>query len=337
MTYIRVTKAMLFRLFIFIATLLLVGCDEDVALSKGTLDQLGNSGVLIGHFSADGSKLVTVDGTNVLHVWETSNRVREFTVPKDKMPDLVREVVISQDNSMLIVVGDNELQFWSLPKQKFVTKVSFNGVSGYAYITSVALAPTMDKIVVAMSDGTVNMANLHTQVNNQFAPHTRPVMHVQWDDKGEMVMTAAQDGKLALWQFGSPEPVFTKEFNHRVTSLAVRRDFSEFFVSDALDNQVIATLLDGADKSELKYMARFKVFRKALFIEQSAYLATSSSKSHLTIWDTKSGNEIGTWQIDTLNAGATIVDMYAPSREKLVTLSSDGLLEEWALNMLAIK
>ncbi|KZN69248.1 WD40 repeat domain-containing protein [Pseudoalteromonas luteoviolacea] len=328
---------MLFRLIVIIASVLLVGCDDDVVLSKGTLDKLGNNGVLIGHFSADGSKMVTVDSTNSLHVWEMNSRTSEFSVPQEKMPELVREVVLSQDNTMLIVVGDNQLQFWSLPKQKLVTKVTFNGVSGYAHITSVALAPTMDKIVVAMSDGTVNMANLHTQVNNQFAPHSRPVMHVQWDDKGEMVMTAAQDGKLALWQFGSPEPLFTKEFSHRVTSLAVRRDFSEFFVSDALDNQVIASLLDGANKSELKYMARFKVFRKALFIEQSAYLATSSSKSHLTIWDTKSGNELGTWQIDTLNAGATIVDMYAPSREKLVTLSSDGLLEEWALNMLATK
>ncbi|MBQ4834986.1 WD40 repeat domain-containing protein [Pseudoalteromonas luteoviolacea] len=326
---------MLYRLFPIIIVLILAGCEDDISLSNGTVNQLGDKGILIGHFSQDGTKLVTVDSSNSLSVWNSDTRAPEFTVPQDKMPDMVREVVLSKDNNMLIVVGDNQLRFWSLTSKKLVTKVNFTGVSGYGYISSVALSPAMDKIVVAMSDGTVNMAHLHTQVNNQFAPHSRPVMHVEWDDKGELFLTAAQDGKLALWRFGSPEPVFTKEFNHRVTSLAVRNDFSEFFVSDALDNQVIASLIDGADKSELKYMARFKVFRKALFIEQSRLLATSSSKSQLTIWDTKSGNELGTWQINTVNSGATIVDMYAPSKEKLVTLSSDGLLEEWALNMLA--
>ncbi|KZN46151.1 WD40 repeat domain-containing protein [Pseudoalteromonas luteoviolacea] len=326
---------MLLRLIPLLLVLLLVGCDDEVKLSQGTISQLGDKGVLIGHFSQDGSKLVTIDSTNALTVWDSSSMEALFTVPQDKMPDLTREVVLSKDNNMLIVVGDNQLKFWSLATKKLVTKVNFSGVSGYAHITSVALSPSMDKIIVAMSDGTVNMAHLHTQVNNQFAPHTRPVMHVEWDAKGELFMTAAQDGKLALWRFGSPDPVFTKEFNHRVTSLAVRKDFSEFFVSDALDNQVIASLIDGADKSELKYMARFKVFRKALFIEKSGLLATSSSKSQLTIWDAKSGNELGTWQINTVNSGATIVDMYAPSKEKLVTLSSDGLLEEWALNMLA--
>ncbi|AOT10468.1 WD40 repeat domain-containing protein [Pseudoalteromonas luteoviolacea] len=326
---------MLFRLIPFLLMLFLTGCEDEILLSKGTISQLGNKGVLIGHFSQDGSKLVTVDSTNTLTVWDSKSMTELFSVPKDKMPELSRDVVLSKDNNMLIVVGDNLLQFWSLSTEKLVTKVSFTGVSGYAHITSVSLSPSMDKIIVAMSDGTVNMAHLHTQVNNQFAPHSRPVMHVEWDDKGELFLTAAQDGKLALWQFGSPEPVFTKEFNHRVTSLAVRKDFSEFFVSDALDNQVIASLIDGADKSELKYMARFKVFRKALFIEKSRLLATSSSKSQLTIWDTQSGNELGTWQINTVNSGATIVDMYAPTKEKLVTLSSDGLLEEWALNMLA--
>ncbi|TMP39527.1 beta-propeller domain-containing protein [Pseudoalteromonas rubra] len=313
----------------------LIACSEDVQLSKGSVGRLNESGIALGHFSKDGSKLVTFDNQKQIQVWDVATQRVEFTVPQAKTPGFVRDVALSEDLQMLVIASETELAFWSLDKGKLVTKVAFGGVTPGAVITAMAISPKNDKAIVAMADGTINMADLHTQINNRFAPHSRPVQHVFWDEKGELFVTGAQDGKLALWKFGSAEPIFMKEFDHRVTSVAVSEDFSELFASDALNEQVVTSLTDGQSISELQYMSRFKVFRKALFIRGSELLATSSSKSHLSIWNTQNGEELGTWQISSVHDGATIVDMYAADRNSLLTLSSDGILEAWTLNALA--
>ncbi|MCG7534079.1 hypothetical protein [Pseudoalteromonas sp. OOF1S-7] len=322
-------------MLVLICVLVLSACNEEIQLSKGNVGRLNDSGIVMGHFSKDGTKLVTFDNQKQIQVWDVATQQTEFTVPEDKTPEFVRDIALSEDLQMLVIASETELAFWSLSKGKLVTKVAFGGVTPGAVITAMAISPKNDKAIVAMADGTINMADLHTQINNRFAPHSRPVQHVFWDDKGELFVTGAQDGKLALWKFGSAEPIFMKEFDHRVTSVAVRDDFSALFASDALNEQVVTSLADGQSISELQYMSRFKVFRKALFIKGSKLLATSSSKSHLSIWNTQSGEELGTWQISFIHDGATIVDMYAADNHTLLTLSSDGILEAWTLNALA--
>ncbi|WP_125781463.1 WD40 repeat domain-containing protein [Pseudoalteromonas rubra] len=327
---------MWFRGWLVLLFVLILGaCNDEIQLSKGNIGRLNDSGIVMGHFSKDGTKLVTFDNLKQIQVWNVADQQVEFTVPKDKTPEFVRDIALSEDLQMLVIASETELAFWSLSKGKLVTKVAFGGVTPGAVITAIAISPKNDKAIVAMADGTINMADLHTQINNRFAPHSRSVQHVFWDDKGELFVTGAQDGKLALWKFGSAEPIFMKEFDHRVTSVAVRDDFSALFASDALNEQVVTSLTDGQSISELQYMSRFKVFRKALFIKGSELLATSSSKSHLSIWNTQSGEELGTWQINFVHDGATIVDMYAADRHTLLTLSSDGILEAWTLNALA--
>ncbi|MCG9768500.1 hypothetical protein EXT48_08760 [Pseudoalteromonas sp. CO348] len=317
--------------------LFLVGCGSQPEISKGVTSQLTQNGIILGHFSKDGKWSVTLDSNAEIHIYDNANQSVIFSVPKDKIKTPVKEVLLSDDKEMLIVAGENLISIWSVPKQKLITNVPFAGVSPLASISALALSHNNQRLLVAMDDGSLNMADLFTKLNNRFMPHTRPIEHLAFDNSGDYFVTGAQDGLVALWQFASPEPLYEHQFSHRVTSLTVSHDGKHLFVSDGLNAQHVLDFESGKQLSELKYMARFKMFRKAKFISDSGLLATSSSKSHLSIWRYESGEELGTWSIHTESEGATVVDMYVPNPDTLVTLNSDGMLETWAVNVLAKK
>lgn len=315
----------------------LIGCGSQPEISKGVTSQLTQNGVIIGHFSKDGEWTVTLDGNADIQIHDNTDQSIVFKVPKDKVKTPVKALLLSDDKSMLVIAGENLISIWSVPKQKLVTNVPFAGVSPLASISSLALSHDNKRLLVAMDDGSVNMADLFTKINNRFMPHSRPIEHLAFHENAEYFVTGAQDGLVALWQFASPEPVYQHQFNHRVTSLTVSPDGKRLFVSDGLNAQHVLDFESGKLISELKYMARFKMFRKAKFISNSGLLATSSSKSHLSIWRYDSGEELGTWSIRTASEGATVVDMYVSNSSTLVTLNSDGMLETWAVNLLAEK
>ncbi|WP_440053222.1 WD40 repeat domain-containing protein [Pseudoalteromonas sp. T1lg65] len=323
-----------FRALVFSLLTLVVGCGSQVELSQGIESQLSSSGVILGHFSEDGEWIVTVDESAKISIFDEL-RQEIFSVPKDKVKLPVMEVLLSNDKNMLVVAGENLVSIWSVEKKKLVTNIPFAGVSPLASISAVALSSDNRRLLVAMDDGSLNMADLFTKLNNRFMPHTRPIQHLAFDNTGEKFVTGAQDGRVALWNFASPDAIYETQFDHRVTSLTVSKDGKMLFVSDGLNAQHILDFESGELLTDLKYMARFKVFRKAKFIEGSGLLATSSSKSHLSIWKYESGEEVGTWSIKTHRDGATIVDMFVADKNTLVTLNSDGILEKWALNMLA--
>ncbi|MBD1583754.1 WD40 repeat domain-containing protein [Pseudoalteromonas sp. S16_S37] len=320
--------------FTILFLLLLSGCSKDLAISEGVVHQFEVEPLLVGQISDDGRLLLTVTASEQVKVWRTAAKQIEYQVPQNELLKPVRHALLSRDNTLLIMANYDTLGVWSVSGKAFVHKVQFSGVDPMAAISHIALSPNNGRVLVAMTDGSVNMADLNTRLNNRFKPHDRPIDFLSFGNQGELFLTGAQDGKVGLWQFGSPKALFEKEFAHRVTSLSVNQDFSRFFVSDGLNAQHIKTLTRGEEVTKLNYTARFKVFRKSQFIPTAELLATSSSKSHLSLWNTQTGDELGTWTIKTQREGATIVSMHTTQTGKLYTLNSDAMLESWDLNAL---
>ncbi|WP_152087824.1 WD40 repeat domain-containing protein [Pseudoalteromonas sp. A25] len=320
--------------FTFLFLLLLSGCSKDVAISEGVVHQFEIEPLLMGQISDDGRLLLTVNTSEQVKVWRTASKQVEYQVPEKELLKPVRHALLSRDNTLLLMANYDTLGVWSVAGKAFIHKVQFSGVDPMAVISHIALSPNNGRVLVAMTDGSLNMADMNTRLNNRFKPHERPIDFLSFGNQGELFLTGAQDGKVALWQFGSPKAMFEKEFAHRVTSLSVNKDFSRFFVSDGLNAQHIKTLTQGEEVAKLNYSARFKVFRKSLFISNADLLATSSSKSHLTLWHTNTGDELGTWTIQTQREGATILSMHATQTGTLYTLNSDAILESWDLSAL---
>lgn len=328
----------MWRLFgLLLLASVLPGCGEQPEISSGVTKQLDTDGVVLGHFSKDGQWSVTLDSHSEVKIFDNNDNRTVFAVPKDKIKTPVTALLLSNDKNMLVIAGENLVSVWSTSKQKFITNIPFAGVSPLASISALALSNDNQRLLVGMDDGSLNMADLFTKLNNRFVPHQRPIKHLSFLPDSERFVSGGQDGKVAMWQFASPDALFERQFDHRITSLTISDSGQQLFVSDGLNAQYVMDLEQQQQVSELHYMARFKMFRQAKFIPGSNLLATSSSKSHLSIWRYNDGEELGTWSIQAKRKGASVVDMYSPNSNTLVTLNSDGILETWALNQLAQK
>ncbi|WP_419147125.1 WD40 repeat domain-containing protein [Pseudoalteromonas 'SMAR'] len=315
----------------------LAACADQPEISRGVTKQLDTDGIVLGHFSKDGQWSVILDSHSQVKIFDNHANRPVFAVPKDKVKTPVTALLLSNDKNMLVIAGENLVSIWSISKQKLITNIPFAGVSPLASISALALSDDNQRLLVGMDDGSLNMADLFTKLNNRFMPHQRPIQHLAFLPGAERFISGGQDGKVAMWQFASPDALFERQFDHRITSLTISDDGHQLFISDGLNAQHVMDLEQQQQVSELHYMARFKMFRQAKFIPGSNLLATSSSKSHLSIWRYNDGEELGTWSIQAKRKGATVVDMYSPDANTLVTLNSDGILETWALNQLAQK
>ena len=319
---------------ITLINMLLVGCSKEIEISRGIEHTFSDSGITKGQFSDDGKLLLAITGEGSVKLWQVQSKQLEFEIPKDPALSPVKHITLSQDNTLVLVASDNMVGLWSVPGRTMLNKVRFSGVTANATITAMSLSPHKDRLLVGMADGSINMADINTRLNNRYRPHSQPVRHLEFDTQGELFLSGALDGKVGLWQFGSPTALFEQEFAHRITSLVVNDDFSRFFVSDGLSAHHIKHLTSGEEQSNLNYSARFKIFRQSRFLERGALLATSSSKSHLSLWHTGTGDEIGTWTIQTKNKGASVVAMYGDNNGHLLTFNSDAVLERWDLDVI---
>lgn len=322
-----------FKLLIIFTTFILFGCNEEVSFSKGVVSDLSSEQLLSAQFSKQGSLLLILKLSGQATVFNANNFNVEFEVPKNEELQQTRLALLSGDGSKLILANDNDVAIWSVSGKALIGKTQFMGVQQFAKISALAISDDNDKLIVGMSDGAINMATISTRLNNRFKPHTRPVTHISFLDN-EKYWSASQDGKLAYRVFASAEPITEQEFAHRITSLVLGHDNNKMFVSDALKTQLVKPLTGQGTAIQLQYMARFMVFRQAYFINHADLLATSSSKNHLSLWDTQTGEELGTWQSQVETPTATILSMFSNDKGELLTINSDAMLEKWDLTQL---
>lgn len=321
------------QLLICLLVLVISGCGEDVPLSKGVISQLETNQLLSAQFSTHGNMLLVLDYDGQVAVFDANNFNLVFKPPEDEEFLGTRFAFLSEDGTKLILANDNEIAIWSLSEKKLIGQTKFSGVQQIATITAIALSHSNDRLVVGMSDGTINMATITTRLNNRFRPHTRPVTHLYFQDE-TLYWSASEDGILAQREFANPKPITEQEFAHRITTLSFDQVSEYLFVSDALKTQLIKSVKQPALSKQLQYMARFMTFRKAYFASYDNLLFTTSSKNHLSLWDIRTGEEIGTWRTQVNKPSATILSMHRNAKGELLTINSDAMVEAWDLNLL---
>lgn len=310
----------------------LVGCQNEQTLFENNKVVEVSESLLDGDFSADGKSLLLLTSENQVKLWNIEKRQIELTLPQDKLPLPIRSVILSDDASIALILGENDVSIYRLAPLEYIGKMRFEGVSPLARISSAALSKNKLRFVAGMEDGTINMAQLDTGINNSFQPHRQRVSHLLFEGNNEFVYSGSLDGQIAKWRFAEPKALYSTIYQHRITSLQFDEKHQRLFVSDGLREQIVYHSQTLTEYVKLDYMSRFKPFRQAMFDDSGKLLITAGTKNNLTFWDLMSGKEVGMWDFKVHKESASLIAMKELKGQLLYTLNTDGMIESWPLD-----
>jgi WD40 repeat protein len=313
---------------------LILACQSEQPIFKNNeIIEVGES-LLAAEFSGDGSRLLMLTSENQVKLWDLDKNALELTLPQENLPIPIRSLTLSNDAQVALVIGENDVVIYRLTPMEYIGTMRFEGVSPLARISSSALSHNKIRFVAGMEDGTINMAQLDTGINNSFRPHRQRVSHLLFESNGEYLYSGSLDGQIAKWRFAEPKALYSTIFQHRITSLQVDEVQSRLFVSDGLREQNVYDSKELKPLLKLDYLSRFKPFRQATFESSGRFLVTAGTKRQLTFWDLESGQDIGMWDFQVNKESASLIALKEVSKHVLLTVNTDGMIEKWPLNQL---
>ncbi|BBN83478.1 hypothetical protein PA25_34630 [Pseudoalteromonas sp. A25] len=307
----------------------LMSCSEPILLEPTNQYQFSDVLVLDGQLSGDAEQvMLLLEGPN-LAIWRVFDKQTVMSINETQLPSNVRTIHLNDLAKLVLVAGDNIVQFWHSLSGELIGTLNVAGVDELARVCALTTSDDGDEVAIGFTDGSVSLVKRKSKEMKQFMPHSSNIIAIHFVKNNRMI-TGAHDGVVKAWDRETGDNYYQRKFDSRLSSLALSEDHQQLFVADALKTQEVLSVNDGSTLSKLHYITRFKWFRQALFMPNSRYLVTSSPKAELTVWDVLSGQERMSWQIDTHSMGTTLLDMVVIN-DQFVTLSSEGVIETWPL------
>lgn len=315
-------------LFVFLFFMFMTGCTDSFKIKAFKQQRLNESLVLAGRLSEDGQLAALVLQGPKINVQDLNTREALLSIEPARLPSTVRTVLMNKRHDLLLVAGEQHLQIWHVGLKSLIGTLEVKGHDTLARVSALSLSDSAKLIGVGMTDGSVVIFDRAQETSRRIIPHTSNVGHLHFfDDKH--LLSGSHDGYVKLWTIESGKEIYALQYPSRVSTLTIDRHSNRFFVSDSLRTQQIIATESGKKLLELAYNARFRWFRKALFLSHSPYLLTTSPKSELSLWHTLENKEALNWHVSTDSMGTTVFDIVELSDGDLVTLNSDGVVEYW--------
>ncbi|MDK2597277.1 hypothetical protein QNM18_19670 [Pseudoalteromonas sp. P94(2023)] len=312
--------------------LTITSCGDVAKNPQTAFYRLSKTPIEFGVFSSDATLatflsqgMLTVskaDGTGILH---------QFEIGGSKVTGLA----ISQDSTLLAVSFEKFIVVWNLISGAELGKFNVVGSSEFAKISHIALYAKPLKLLVGMTDGTLNLLDFENSLTKQVKYHDARISFLALGSHRQLIISAGHDGLVSLHDANTLASTYQYRMSKRVTSLAHNFQHNVLFISDALNDQILINPFAAElAVTKLKYKERFRWFRAAAISPDGQYLATGSSKFWWTLWHASNGQEIGAFAIKAASTTALILDMHINKQNILTTLNSDGIVEHWDINAL---
>lgn len=284
-----------------------------------------------GALSKDAKFAVTLSRSRALTVWDNETKSAIYSWSAENFDAPTYLVSLSGNNRYLATAGKQQISLFDLSNGQLALRWQVNGFDPDSSISTLALNQSGKQVAIGMNEGSVIIVNLSSQQLSMFKQHDTEVSHLEFGQFNEHILSAGYDGKVLWWAKSSGAVVKAFSLPQRITSTGFDEANRRLFFADSLDNHRIIDPTSNTDIAQLDYPERYRYFRKALFIDHGHELITATSKQAIIHWDAKSGKEIQHWDISAFSLGTTVMDMVLDDTGELLTLSSDGGLERWAL------
>lgn len=315
-----------------LAIMAISGCNQAVVMkTPDNLQPLVKESLIDGVLSTDASMAVTLGRSRTLSVWDvaTTRLLHQWTY--DDLDEPYYLVALSGNKHYLASAGKHKVSLFNLETGQLDIRWTAQGFNADASISSLFLSQTGSTILVGMNDGSITVIQRSSMTMSLFKQHSAAVNHLELSHFEQQVLSTGLDGDVHIWATYNGELISSFSRPQQITSVSYDETNRRLFIADALDNNVIIDTLTTQPVSHLDYLERYRYFRQALFINHGNHLITATSKQSVIYWDASSGKELAHWDITADNAGTTVLSMVLKPNGKLLTLSSDGVLETWSL------
>jgi WD40 repeat protein len=318
------TSYRLFCIFAFLLlTLVLLGCSEPKLIVKSEHQyQYTQNKLVDGKLSKNGHYTVLLDVQN-LTLWNNQNRSVVRTWPT---PFNAYHTAISNTGQRAVIAGKSEVAIFEADSDQLISQWNVQSFLDDATVTLIQLHESGNIVLVGMSDGGVLFFDLLKGQQSKFAMHTGPVSQLIYQSS-LAVWSASTDGSIALWQPSDGKLLKEHQLPHRVMAIAVSDKL--MFAADNLYTQKIWSQLDNNALTQLDVGRGWLFLKAALFVDNNTKLLTASTKQHIWLWDSQTGQALSQWQLKVYSVGSHILDWGLNQQGHLQTINSDGVLELW--------
>ncbi|QLE84370.1 WD40 repeat domain-containing protein [Shewanella sp. Scap07] len=226
---------------------------------------------------------------------------------------------LSKQSVALWQISDGQsLGWWSLPASGQSVAISNRG-----------------NLLVGLSDASV--MSLDPQQNRliQFLGHSEKINRVAISANGDIAISGANDNQTIVWRTDTGQPLQQWTLDSRVTQVALNHDASLAFAGDSTNMAKVWQVSDGNLISELNIKRRTMNFSTARFTNDGQWLMTGTPAREVILWQVQNGKKIANWRVNRTEhaqiKGAVVYSVANMANQHLISFSSNGLLETWAV------
>ncbi|WP_413485490.1 WD40 repeat domain-containing protein [Shewanella baltica] len=224
---------------------------------------------------------------------------------------------LSRDSVAMWIIADGKsLGWWSLPSSGESVAVADNGA-----------------LLIGLNDGSVMSLNAAQSALIKFLGHKDRVNSVALSADGRLALTGSNDMQAILWQAQTGQPLHTWTLGSRITKVALNDSGTLSFTNGSTNEAKIWDNTSGKLLNQLDITRRQMNFSAVRFIKQDSQILTGTPAREVILWQRDSGKEIEKWQValtkNSQNRGAVVYSVAIRDTNKVVSISSQGLVETW--------
>lgn len=292
-----------------------------------------NGAVLAVAFSPDGQRLVSAGEDNTIIIWNTGTWQR-IGLPLYGHEAGITSLGYSPDGRFIVSGSrDGSVLLWDATTGEIVRSFSPYapgvdsatqrlGVSGGAWVLTVAFSPDGATLLSGGADATLNLWNVESgALLRRFNDLPSTIYSVAFSPDSQLAAAAGDDGSVTVWDVASGAEV-RRIYAHMGAAFSI--DFSpdgRYLASGGADNQAAVWDIETGD-AVYTLTGAANVVLSVAFSPDGQFLATSTAENLVRLWDVATGSLVG----DAFKAYGDWVYHVAfnPAGSRLATGSSDG-------------
>lgn len=230
-------------------------------------------------FSADGKRLLTAGGDNLLRLWDVASGAAIRTCQGHTMR--VRAAVLFHGGRFaLSASADETIRLWNLETGKCLR--IYKGHQGQ--VTALALAPDGLSFLSGGEDGLVRVWRIHRSSSRvALKGHNGQVLALDWRGDGKAALSSGADGTLILWDMKTRSQKLVMRGHHGYVHAAALSGDGRFALSAGADHTV--RLWDTHDGACLRvFTGHTEGVDAAVFAPGSGFILSGGEDRHPRLW-----------------------------------------------------